>query len=97
MQVYSEIVENPFADHEADATLALTGEVNPHFIRLRDWILDVAKANKELICSNAMSENNLLLAQVGFHRQTANWTLASTSSHICAYMVDVHSVDSWCL
>ena len=67
MQVYSEIVENPFADHEADATLALTGEVNPNFIYLRDWILDVARANVKLICSNDMSENNLLLAQVGFH------------------------------
>ena len=67
MQVYSEIVENPFADHEADATLALTGEVNPHFLHLRDWILDVARANVKLICSEDMRESNLLLAQVGFH------------------------------
>ena len=63
--MYSEIVENPFADHEADATLALTGEVNPHFLHLRDWILDVARANVKLICSEDSRENNLLLAQVG--------------------------------
>ena len=67
MQVYSEIVENPFANHKADATLALTGEVNPHFVRLRDWILDVAKEKVKLICSEDMREDNLLLAQVGFH------------------------------
>ena len=62
--MYSEVVENPFAEQEGDSTLALTGERNPHFVQLRDWILRVVTDNATLECTEDKKEANFLLAQV---------------------------------
>jgi inositol 1,4,5-triphosphate receptor type 1 len=62
--VYSEVVENPFAEQEGDSTLALTGERNPHFVQLRDWILRVVTDNATLECTEDKKEANFLLAQI---------------------------------
>ena len=63
-QVYSELRENPYSLEEGDIALSLTGERNEYAARLRDWLLQVVKRNRVLVCSEEMIMQNKLLAQV---------------------------------
>ena len=56
--------ENPAEETEGDAAVALTGEVNPHFGAMREWILKVVKTNMQLVCDDSHIGENYLLAQV---------------------------------
>lgn len=62
--MYSEVKENPVEDTEGDAAVALTGEVNPHFGAMREWILKVVKTSTHIVCADSHIGENLLLAQV---------------------------------
>lgn len=63
-QVYSELRENLYSEEEDDIALSLTGERNEYAARLRDWLLQVVRRSRELVCSEEMIMLNKLLAQV---------------------------------
>ena len=56
--------ENPVEDTEGDAAVALTGEENPHFGDMREWILKVVDTNMHIVCDDKHIGENFLLAQV---------------------------------
>jgi inositol 1,4,5-triphosphate receptor type 1 len=62
--VYHEVKENPFADTEDVASKALTGEENPYFDKLREWILKVVGRHTKFDCQESMTGQNMLLAQI---------------------------------
>lgn len=71
--------ENPVEDTEGEAAVALTGEVNPHFDAMREWILKVVKTNTRIVCNDSHIGENFLLAQV-------SPCSAQTMPHTCVYI-----------
>ena len=55
MQVYENVVEDPYADTGSDDETALTGVVNIYFPRMRDWM-------KEYITEIAEKVINIVVA-----------------------------------
>lgn len=49
VQVYSEVVENPYEDTGKDDVTALTGVVNEYFPDMREWICDYLLTVKEKV------------------------------------------------
>ena len=62
--MYCELQESPYKEEADGIAISLTGERNEYAARLRDWLLQVVKRNRELVCSEEMIMQNKLLAQV---------------------------------
>lgn len=64
LQVYDNVVENPYEDTGGKDTVALTGVENIYFPAMRDWIRDHIQgaAQRKVVAAN--TEENELLADV---------------------------------
>lgn len=50
IQVYEEVVENPYEDTGGDDITALTGVQNEYFPDMRDWICDYLSSVEKKVC-----------------------------------------------